>query len=57
MKVRRVADTDEGEWLELRRALWPDCHHARHSLDIEQWQCSDGVVLLGEGRWARLSVS
>ena len=44
-----MVDADKPRWLELRRALWPDCSAARHALEIDQWQRSDGVVLLAEG--------
>ena len=43
-----MADTDKPKWLELRRALWPDCPAERHSLEMDQLQHSDGVVLLVE---------
>ena len=43
-----MADTDKSRWLELRRALWPDCPAERHSLEMDQLQHSDGVVLLAE---------
>jgi aminoglycoside 6'-N-acetyltransferase I len=49
MNVRKMADSDKPKWLELRRALWPDCPAARHSLEMDQCQRSDGVVLLAEG--------
>jgi aminoglycoside 6'-N-acetyltransferase I len=48
MKVRKTAETDKPKWLELRRALWPDCPAERHSLEMDQLRCSDGVVLLAE---------
>ena len=48
MKVRKMAETDKPKWLELRRALWPDCPAERHSLEMDQLQRSDGVVLLAE---------
>jgi aminoglycoside 6'-N-acetyltransferase I len=48
MKVRKLTKTDRPKWLELRRALWPDCPAARHALEMEQWQRSGGVVLLAE---------
>lgn len=48
MKIRPMEDRDRSHWLELRRALWPDCPAARHSLEMDQWQHSDGIVLLAE---------
>jgi aminoglycoside 6'-N-acetyltransferase I len=48
MKVRKMAETDKPRWLELRRALWPECPAARHSLEMDQLRHSDGVVLLAE---------
>jgi aminoglycoside 6'-N-acetyltransferase I len=40
---------DKPKWLELRRALWPNCPTARHLLEMGQWETSGGVVLLAEG--------
>jgi len=48
MKVRKMADTDKPKWLELRRALWPECPADRHLLEMDQLQHSNGVVLLAE---------
>jgi aminoglycoside 6'-N-acetyltransferase I len=41
-----MADADKPKWLELRRALWPDCPAERHSLEMDQLQHSEGVVFL-----------
>ena len=43
-----MGDTHKPQWFELRRALWPDCPPGRHTLEMDQWQHSDGVVLLAE---------
>lgn len=48
MKIRKMADADKPKWLELRKALWPDCPADRHSLEMEQSLRSDGVVWLAE---------
>ena len=53
MKVRKMAGSDKPRWLELRRALWPDCPAARHRLEMDQWQRSHGVVLLAESAGGR----
>lgn len=49
MNIRRMIDSDKSRWLELRRALWPDCPVEPHQIEMDQWQRSDGVVLLAEG--------
>jgi aminoglycoside 6'-N-acetyltransferase I len=43
-----MTQADKPKWVELRRALWPDCTRERHSIEIEQLLHSDGVVLLAE---------
>ena len=48
MKIRRMSDADKSAWIELRRALWPDCPPARHALEVGQLPGSSGVVLLAE---------
>ena len=48
MKIRKMTEADKPKWLELRIALWPDCPTERHSLEMEQLQHSDGIVLLAE---------
>ena len=48
MKVRRMADADKPRWLELRKALWPDCPAERHALEMDPLQRSDGVVFLAQ---------
>lgn len=48
MKIRKMADADKPKWIELRRAVWPDCPEERHSLEVERLLRSDGVVLLAE---------
>jgi aminoglycoside 6'-N-acetyltransferase I len=48
IKIRKMAEASKAKWLELRIALWPDCPTERHSLEMEQLQHSDGIVLLAE---------
>jgi aminoglycoside 6'-N-acetyltransferase I len=36
MSIRQINKSDHAEWLRMRRALWPDCSDAMHSLEIEQ---------------------
>jgi aminoglycoside 6'-N-acetyltransferase I len=48
MKIRKLVEADRSTWFELRRALWPECPAERHLLEMEQWQRSDGVILLAE---------
>ena len=43
-----MADADKPKWLELRRALWPDCPAERHSLEMDQLQHSEGGVFLAQ---------
>ena len=48
MEIRKMANADTPRWIEMRKALWPDCPEERQSLEMEQLLCSDGVVLLAE---------
>ena len=52
MKIRPVTKADRAEWARLRRALWPDCHGARATLEMRE-QLSDpqkfGVLVLDRG--------
>ncbi|MGB7921639.1 MAG: GNAT family N-acetyltransferase [Pyrinomonadaceae bacterium] len=36
MSIRQINASDRGEWLRMRRTLWPDCSDAMHSLEIEE---------------------
>jgi aminoglycoside 6'-N-acetyltransferase I len=49
MKIREMGEADRLKWLDLRRALWPECSEERHEIEVAQWENSDGVVLLAEG--------
>jgi aminoglycoside 6'-N-acetyltransferase I len=56
MSIRRINELDHAEWLRMRRALWPDCSEAMHSLEIEQ-QIKDagtGAVFVFEREGGRL---
>ena len=52
MKIRAATPSDRAEWARLRRALWPDCHGARATLEMRE-QLSDpkkfGVLVLDRG--------
>jgi aminoglycoside 6'-N-acetyltransferase I len=50
LHIRKLRETDQPRWLELRRALWPDCPDGRHVLEMEQLLRSDGAILLAEER-------
>jgi aminoglycoside 6'-N-acetyltransferase I len=36
MLIRHVSQTDQAEWLRLRRALWPDCPPDDHHNEMQQ---------------------
>ncbi len=46
--VRLVQPSDDPQWLDLRRALWPDCPADRHALEVQQLCASGGAVFLAE---------
>lgn len=53
--IRRLVAVESGEWLRMRRALWPDCDAAMHELEmVEQSGEPDRRAVLvidrGDGR-------
>jgi aminoglycoside 6'-N-acetyltransferase I len=54
MRIRKADSTDEPQWIEMRKALWPDCAKDRHSLEVEQLLQSEGIVLLAEDSEGRV---
>jgi len=53
--IRRLRPGDEGEWLRMRRDLWPDCpddvhrHEMRLLLDAEAVGGTEAAVFVAEG--------
>jgi aminoglycoside 6'-N-acetyltransferase I len=39
--IRPVGESDAGEWLRMRRALWPDCNVAEHQEGIDRYFSGD----------------
>jgi aminoglycoside 6'-N-acetyltransferase I len=48
MKVRKITNTDKPDWIRLRKALWPECPEARHTLEMEKLWSADGIILVAE---------
>jgi len=48
MNIRKPANPDKSRWLELRRALWPECPEHRHLLEMEHLLRSQAVIFFAE---------
>lgn len=46
--IRAATEEDQGQWLRLRRTLWPDCDDDMHRLEMSQTLSSDGIVFVAE---------
>lgn len=45
-EVRWANEDDRQTWLQLRRALWPDCAEETHRVEVDQALASGGGALL-----------
>ena len=48
LRVRRGEDSDQIEWIRMRKLLWPDCSDDRHAQEAGLIMSSQGIVLVAE---------
>jgi aminoglycoside 6'-N-acetyltransferase I len=46
MTIRPVQPDDHAAWLQMRRALWPDCADEMHALEMDEQQGEAAAVLV-----------
>lgn len=48
IRVRKAENSDQHEWIRMRKLLWPECPEDRHKLETNLIKSSPGIVLVAE---------